>query len=95
MPCVLFLNRGHVCGIQMYIAVTNMTGTQASIECFKEMKRDEVKVTQNLISSLPSASDSNQPTSVAPRSGATRGLVALRLERGSVLFYSPPIFKYE
>ena len=29
---------------------------------------------------------SNQPTSVAPQSGATRGLVALRLERGSVLF---------
>ena len=39
--------------------------------------------------------NSNQPTSVAPRSGATRGLVALRLERDSVLFYSRPIFKYE
>ena len=38
---------------------------------------------------------SNQPTSAAPQSGATRGLVALRLERGSVLFYSRPIFKYE
>ena len=37
----------------------------------------------------------NQPTRVAPRSGATRELVALRLERGSVLFYSIPIFKYE
>ena len=35
--------------------------------------------------------NSNQPTSVAPQSGATRGLVAL----GSVLFYSSPIFKYE
>ena len=41
----------------MYIAVTNRTGTQASIECFKQMKSNEVKVTQNLISSLPSASD--------------------------------------
>ena len=57
MPSVLFLNRGYVSKIQMYIAVTNRTGTQASIECFKQMKRDEVKVTQNLISSLPSASD--------------------------------------
>ena len=39
--------------------------------------------------------NSNQPTSVAQRSGATRGMVALRLERDSVLFYSRQIFKYE
>ena len=46
----------------------------------------------NFVLSIPI---SNQPTSVAPQSGATRGLVALRLERGSVLFYLSPIFKYE
>ena len=32
---------------------------------------------------------SNQPPSVAPRSGATRELVALRLERGCSVLFTP------